>query len=250
MCAEPMRIGILGGTFDPVHLGHIASAREVAEAFSLDRVLLVLAARPPHKTADEAAPASLRWRMLELAVDGAGSLPAGATLEACDIELHRSGPSWTVDTLRDLAQMFAGAQLFLILGADAYEEIDTWSRPEEIPRLANIIVTTRPGRGNDAHDPKPPVAARGDARYDPAIGVHVHTSGHTIRGHRIRGIEVSATDIRRRVRAGLPFEHLTGDAVAHFIKEHRLYGSGGAAAPSGGRQIDPNTQGAGKHCKE
>jgi len=264
MCAEARRIGILGGTFDPVHLGHLASAREIGAAYSLERVLLVLSARPPHKQTDEAAPAELRWQMLTLAVaaacgkashaaacgepshaaacgkasDPAAGGPsrdaASCTLEPCDIELRRSGPSWTVDTLHDLGRAYPGAHLFLILGIDAYEEIDTWSRPGEILSLASVIVTTRPGRDFPQGAPLPPVAARKDARYDPAIGVYVHTSGHTLSAHRIRGIEVSATDIRRRVRSGLPIAHLTGDAVAGFITEHRLYGAGNA--PAGGRE--------------
>ncbi|MFN2426415.1 MAG: nicotinate-nucleotide adenylyltransferase [Candidatus Binatia bacterium] len=236
MCAEATRIGVLGGTFDPVHLGHLASAREIAAAYSLDRVLLVLAARPPHKRTDDAAPAELRWRMLTLAVEQAettieGPLLAHAgVLEACDIELRRSGPSFTVDTLHDLQRLHPDAGLFLILGIDAYEEIDTWSRPGEILSLASIIVTTRPGREFPGGALLPPVAARRDARYDPAIGAHVHTSGHIVSSHRIRGLEISATDIRNRVRSGLPVAHLTGDAVARFITEHRLYGSGDAAS--------------------
>jgi len=238
MCADRPRLGVLGGTFDPVHLGHLASAREVAAAFALDRVLLVLSARPPHKSVEDAAPAELRWQMLKLAVETSAALPASVPLEASDIEIRRNGPSFTVDTLRELAEKHPGAELFLILGIDAYTEIDTWHRPGEILELASIIVTSRPGR-DKAGDfaggapPLPPVAARARARYDPAIGAHVHTSGHTIRGHRIRGIEVSATDIRRRVRSGLPVESLTGEAVARFITEHHLYRDAGASGEPG-----------------
>lgn len=255
MCADNRRIGILGGTFDPVHLGHLASAREIAKAYALERVLLVLAARPPHKRGDEAAPVDLRWQMLNLAVreaadqasllaeprpsepePGRPASPSAAStvLEPCDIELRRDGPSWTVDTLRECAAAYPGAELFLILGIDAYDDIDTWSRPGEILALANIIVTTRPGREFPQGAPLPPVAARKDARYDSAIGVYVHNSGHTVRGHHIRGIEASATDIRHRVRSGFPFAHLTGVAVARFLTEHRLYGAGDA--PAGGRE--------------
>ncbi len=232
MCAE-RRIGILGGTFDPVHLGHLASAREVAAACSLDKVLLVLSARPPHKSeGDDAAAGDMRWQMLRLAVDeDLRRHRGGAVLEASDIELRRGGTSYTVDTLRELRALHPAEQLFLILGIDAYEEIDTWSRPGEILELASVIVTSRPGCDFAQGAVIPPVAARDSARYDPSIGVYVHTSGHTLRGHRIGGIEVSATDIRRRVRAGLPVAHLTGDAVARFITDHRLYGSG---APGSG----------------
>jgi nicotinate-nucleotide adenylyltransferase len=252
MCADA-RIGILGGTFDPVHLGHLASAREVAAAHCLDRVLLVLSARPPHKSdGDDAAPDQMRWQMLCLAVEESRRNHAdAAVLEASDIELRRSGPSYTVDTLRELGALHPRAELFLIVGIDAYEEIDTWSRPGEILELASVIVTSRPGCDFAQGAVIPPVAARSSAGYDPAIGVHVHTSGHTLRGHRISGIEVSATDIRRRARTGLPIAHLTGDAVARYITEHGLYGSGtrtaghGHAAPADGR----SAQGDAKHWK-
>jgi nicotinate-nucleotide adenylyltransferase len=227
MCAEATRIGVLGGTFDPIHLGHIESAHEIAAAFSLDKVLVLLSARPPHKNPEEAAPAAQRWEMVRLAVAG------DPLLEACDLELRREGPSYTVDTLRELRGLHPGSHLFLILGIDAYEEVDSWSRPGELPALASIVVTTRPGRDCPAGAPLPPVAARADACYDPRIGLYVHSSGHAIHGHRIRGVEVSATDIRRRARLGLPIAHLTGDAVARFILEHRLYGAGSDSRPTG-----------------
>ncbi len=285
MCADRVRLGILGGTFDPVHVGHIASATEIARAFALTRVLLVLSARPPHKTAGEAAPAADRWKMLELAAAEANASSPDVVFEPCDIEMRRDAPSWTVDTLKEIAKSHPHSDLFLILGADAYAEIDSWSRPGEIPALANIVVTTRPGwqragadvsRSADADvrriatadrrldsgadvpasgaemqrnvhgeasTPLPPVAAREDARYDPDIGVYVHTSGHTIHGHRIRGIEVSSSEIRSRVRRGLPVEHLTGDAVARYIHQHRLYADGSTREPAGSAK---SSQGAGK----
>lgn len=247
MCADRIRLGVLGGTFDPVHLGHIASATEIAEAFSLTRVLLVLSSRPPHKPTGDAAPAADRWRMLGLAAASAEADHAGVVLEPCDIEMRRDGPSWTVDTLAEIAGRQNHAELFLILGADAYADIDTWSRPGEIPGLANIIVTTRPGwQGVHARGscPLPPVAARADARYDSNIGGYVHTSGHTIVGHRIRGIEVSSSEIRSRVRAELPIEHLTGVAVARYIHEHRLYAADRTPRPAG--SVPSTTRGAGK----
>jgi nicotinate-nucleotide adenylyltransferase len=252
MCADT-RIGVLGGTFDPVHLGHLASAREVAAAHSLDKVLLVLSARPPHKSdGEDAAPDDMRWQMLCLAVEENRREHAdAAVLEASDIELRRSGPSYTVDTLRELGALHPGAELFLILGIDAYEEIDTWSRPGEILELASVIVTSRPGCDFAQGAVIPPVAARSSAGYDPSIGVHVHTSGHTLRGHRIGGIEVSATDIRRRVRTGLPVAHLTGGAVARYITEHGLYGSGAHGTGSGGpgSERGRSAKGDAKHWK-
>jgi nicotinate-nucleotide adenylyltransferase len=221
----PRRIGVFGGTFDPVHRGHLASAVEIAAAHDLHPVLLVLSADPPHKRAADAASAADRWRMLQLAVGDAearGEAPAGL-LVPCDVEIRRAGPSWTVDTLRQLAAEHPGAELFFIVGADAYADIETWKQPGELLALANVIVTSRPGSDSLSQPPIPPIAARDHARYDPVIGVYVHTSGHTLRGHRIRGIEVSATGIRRDSSLGKPLETLTGDSVARYIREHGLY---------------------------
>jgi nicotinate-nucleotide adenylyltransferase len=254
MCAD-RRIGILGGTFDPVHLGHLASAREVAAAHVLDRVLLVLSARPPHKSGGEDAAADdMRWRMLRLAVEESRRrYPDAAVLEASDLELRRSGPSFTVDTLRELQALHPAARLFLILGIDAYDEVDTWSRPGELLELASVIVTSRPGCDFTPGAVIPPVASRSSATYDSSIGGHVHTSGHTLRGHRIGGIEVSATDIRDRVRAGLPVAHLTGEDVARFIHEHALYGAGaanaGPDAARAGSDAVANDSGSSAHAR-
>ncbi len=212
------RIGILGGTFDPVHQGHVASAVEIADAFSLDRVLLVLSARPPHKPDAHPAPIEHRLAMLALAAR------ADPRIEASDIEVRRPGPSYTVDTLSALARRCPEAALYLIVGIDAYRDIDTWSRPESLLRLANIIVTNRPGLTDEAR-PKPPVAARNACCYDPTIDAYVHESGHQLVFHSINGVEVSATEIRNRIRRGLPVHDLTGPAVARYIAEHGLYGT-------------------------
>ncbi len=212
------RIGILGGTFDPVHRGHVASAVEIANAFSLDRVLLVLSARPPHKPEAHPAPVEHRLAMLALAAQ------TDPRIEASDIEVRRPGPSYTVDTLSTLARCHPEAELYLIVGIDAYRDIDTWSRPESLLQLANIVVTSRPGSAREAR-PQPPVAARSACCYDPAIDAYVHESGHRLVFHSINGVEVSATEIRDRIRRGLPVDDLTGPAVARYIAEHGLYGT-------------------------
>jgi nicotinate-nucleotide adenylyltransferase len=215
--ARPQRIGMLGGTFDPVHLGHVKSAEQIARDLDLDRILLVLSARPPHKNETAHASTEDRLAMLRLAV-------AGTThLEASDVEIARSGPSYTVDTLRGLAADNPQAELFLILGMDAWLEVDSWHKPEELLTLAHVIVTTRPGLDFRDTPALPPVVARDACWYDSAIGSYVHRSGHRLTTHPIQGIEASSTDIRRRVREGLPFEHLVPHAVARYIHERGLY---------------------------
>jgi nicotinate-nucleotide adenylyltransferase len=211
------RIGILGGTFDPVHRGHLASAEHVARACDLERVLLVLSARPPHKAEVAHASVEDRLAMLRLAVAG------HPLLEASDAEVRRSGASYTVDTLSELARARPEAELFLIVGIDAWLEVDTWHRPEELLARANVIVTTRPG----AHFPRtgvvPPVVARAACCYDPSIGSYVHKSGHRLAVQPIDGVEASSTDIRRRVREGRPIDHLVEPSVADYIHRHGLY---------------------------
>ncbi len=209
-------MGILGGTFDPVHRGHVRAAIEVADALGLSRVLMIPAARPPHKPGFEPAPAAHRLAMLELAAR------EDPRLTPCAIELKRKGPSYTVDTLEELAGKLPGAAFFLILGSDAYREIDTWHRPQRLLELADIVVVRRPGcAGSERREP--PVAARALCCYDPAIDGYVHQSGHRIVFQPIQGVEVSATEVRERVARGLPITELTGPEVARYIAQHGLY---------------------------
>ena len=223
MSADGPRIGILGGTFDPIHLGHLASAKDVAAAFQLERVLLVPAATPPHKIGREITAAPLRWEMVKLAIEEEQRRDDALSVEACDVEMTRAGPSWTVDTLLELQRQFPNDHLFLILGIDAYNEIDTWSRSGEILQMASVIVTDRPGNFSPTHPLLPPIAARGHARYDSSINAHIHNSGHALYSHHIRGVEASSTEIRSLARRGLPIEEFTGPAVARFVTERGLY---------------------------
>ena len=211
------RIGILGGTFDPIHRGHLASASDTARAFALGRVLLVLSARPPHK--DETAHASVEERLAMLRL-AAASEPL---LEVSDVEVRRPGASYTVDTLREAGRAHPGTELYLIVGIDAWREVDTWHHPEELLELANVIVTSRPGADFTPTDVIPPVAGRSACCYDSNISSYVHRSGHRLAAHRIVGIDVSSTDVRRRIRDNLSFEHLVPSPVAHYIRQHGLY---------------------------
>ena len=229
MCADARRIGVLGGTFDPVHLGHLAAAREAARALQLDKVLLVLSARPPHKDEAGAAPAAMRWRMLELAVAADAARHGDHLLEACDVEMQRDAPSWTVDTLALLQSRYPDGELFLLLGSDAYAEVDTWSRPERLLELAHVVVIGRPGSTQATATPLPPIAAREACRYDPRIAAHVHRSGHRLRALAIDGLEASSSEVRSRIRKGESIRELTGPDVARYVREHGLYlpGAGG-----------------------
>jgi len=189
----PVRsIGLLGGSFDPVHHGHLIAGRIAAEALGLDELRFVPAREQPFKQGRHGAPAADRAAMLDLAVAGA----PGFAVER--VELDRPGPSYTVDTLRALRARDPGAALTLLLGADAAAELDAWHRAEELPGLARIVVFGRPGA---------PMPAT------PLITGTVE----------VPAIEISATEIRARVRAGQPIRYWVADAVAEYIARHRLY---------------------------
>jgi len=189
----PVRsIGLLGGSFDPVHHGHLIAGRIAAEALGLDELRFVPAREQPFKQGRHGAPAADRAAMLDLAVAGA----PGFAVER--VELDRPGPSYTVDTLKALRARDPGAELTLLLGADAAAELDAWHRAEELPGLARIVVFGRPGA---------PMPAT------PLITGTVE----------VPAIEISATEIRARVRAGRPIRYWVPDAVAEYIARHRLY---------------------------
>ena len=188
-------MGVLGGTFDPPHLGHLIAARDAAERLGLDRVLLVLAARPPHKSATH-APAALRMEMLEAAV---GDDPV---LVASDLELRRSGPSFTVDTLAELRALHPDAELVLLIGVDQWRRLGTWKDPEGIGRLARVAVMAR-----DGEDP---------AGVDPGLAI-------TPAVVPVARIDLSATEIRARVRQGRSIRHLVPEGVRRIIERQALY---------------------------
>ena len=138
-----MRVGILGGTFDPIHEGHLAAARGAMDCADLDRVLFVPSATPPHR-GPAVADAEQRIAMARLAIAGE------PRFEVADIEVRRGAISYTVDTLRELQRLHPGDELFLILGWDAAKLLPSWREPEEVRRLASILVVTRPGSGKPA----------------------------------------------------------------------------------------------------
>jgi nicotinate-nucleotide adenylyltransferase len=177
----------------------------------------MLSARPPHKPLHHPASIEDRWAMLRLAAR------ARPLLDPSDLEVRRPGPSYTVDTLREVAHAQPDREIFLIVGIDAYAEVDTWHHPEQLLELANVIVTTRPGHPLPPHGVEPPVAGREDCCYDPAIGGHRHKSGHRLYVHLLDGLTISSSEIRRRAAAGLDVSDLTGPEIAEYIRNHRLY---------------------------
>lgn len=210
-----MSLGILGGTFNPVHLAHLRIAEEVAEVLALERVLFLLSAAPPHKAGD-VAPASQR---LEMLLRATASNPA---FEVSRIELEREGPSYTLDTLRELGRRHPGRRLWFILGSDAFAELDSWHRPEELIAAASFAVVERPGRGAADLDGLLPASLRPHYRRGPR-GLE-HAAGQEVRCVPVTPLGISASELRRRLRRGASIRYLVPDSVLEHIEKHHLYG--------------------------
>ena len=194
------RIGVLGGTFDPIHIGHLAAARAAIECARLDRVLFVPTGQPPHRPA-AAASADHRLEMTRLATAG------DQRFAVSDLELRRPGASFTSDTLRDLRALYPDADLFLILGWDAARLFRTWHEPDQVRRLAAIVVVARPGSGSP--QPADLAAAGLDGEH-----VVVCVDGTP---------DVSASAIRRDVVGGRSLDGKVPPAVQQYVAAHGLY---------------------------
>ena len=196
-----MRIGILGGTFNPPHLGHLVCAQEAHRELALDRVLFIPARIPPHKPVEHEPGASHRLEMCRLA---AGEDDRFAV---SDLELRREGPSYTVDTLEELSSHESKPELFLIVGGDIAVGLPRWRDPERVLRLATLAIAKRQGTARAA----------------------VQDSLSTLKGGErscfftMPRIGVSSTLIRRRVRGAQPIRYLVPDLVARYIEQHNLY---------------------------
>lgn len=214
------RIGILGGTFNPPHLGHLALARHAHEALGLDRVFLMPSREPPHKR--EAADPGPRHRlaMCRLLADG------DPAVSACGLETRRAGPSYTVDTLRELHSTHPGQELTFIAGADAVATLASWREPGALLGLADVAIAARPGAAAD-EALQAVAAVRSSPRDAPGA------ASRNVRLLELEPLDVSSSAARDRAARGEPIEALVGQAVADYIAEHGLYGAGGGARGSG-----------------
>lgn len=189
-------IGVFGGTFDPIHVGHLVAAADARVALGLERVLLVVAADPWQKAGGVGAPAKDRLAMVEAAVEGIEGLDADGS------EIERGGPTYTADTLADLAGRHPGEELVLIVGSDVAASLDTWKRVDEIRARASLAVLARPGTEKGVPPP-----------------------GWPFRVVETPRLEISSTDIRERLATGRPVDWLVPAPVVDYIRANRLYGS-------------------------
>ncbi|MEE6263448.1 nicotinate-nucleotide adenylyltransferase [Plantactinospora sonchi] len=190
------RIGIMGGTFDPIHHGHLVAANEVADRFELDEVLFVPTGQPWQKADEPVSPAEDRYLMTVIAT------ASNPRFQVSRVDIDRGGPTYTVDTLRDLHDQYGPkVQLFFITGADALEKILSWKDLDQMFELAHFIGVTRPGfELSDAHLP-----------------------ADTVSLVEVPAMAISSTDCRRRVAAGGPVWYLLPDGVVQYIAKRRLY---------------------------
>jgi len=210
-------IGILGGTFNPIHIGHLRSAEEVCEARGLDRILFIPTATPPHKHKDGVIAAAHRLAMVTLAVAG------NPRFRVSTIEVERRGRSYSVDTVRLLRERTPAARFSFIMGMDAFREIATWKDYRRIFALCDIIVTSRPPFGESPLRAALPVAVRKEFCYRPSVRILEHRTGNRIIFQRISDLEISASVIRNRLHQGLSVRYLVPSTVERYIARHRLY---------------------------
>lgn len=197
-----MRLGVLGGTFDPVHRGHLALAGAARDELGLEQVLFVPAGQPWRKTGQEIGANGDRLAMLRLALEGDPSF------EIATLELERSGPSYTADTLEALAAQRRGDELYFIVGQDALADLPNWVRPERILELARLAVARRPTVSAEALEEA--------QRRVPGLRERVVWL-------KMPPVEVSATEIRERVGRGQPIRGMVAPAVERYIQQHGLY---------------------------
>jgi nicotinate-nucleotide adenylyltransferase len=213
-----MRIGLFGGTFDPIHWGHLRSAEEVSETFELDRILFIPASIPPHKRGETATPARDRLQMVRLAA------ARNPRFRVSTVEISRPGVSYSIDTIRHFAERKSeGDSLFFIIGLDAFREIGSWKNFTEIFPLCDFIVTSRPGSKDNDPLRGTGVAVKKLFCYDLKRGNYKHLSGTRIFFIKLTDIAISASGIRERVKEGKSIRYLVPSRVETYIKKRGLY---------------------------
>lgn len=207
----------MGGSFNPVHNAHLQIAKVAQSAFSLDRVLFIPAADPPHKTLAGGVPFDVRCRMVELAIKGE------ATFELSTIEGERSGKSYSIDTIRAFNKQLPLDELFFIIGGDSFGEMGLWHSYAAIFASCSIIAVERPG--HEIIDPSGslPVSIRGDFRHDKEGHRLIHQSGHSVYFLQGTPQEISSTEVRRLAARGDSITHLVPSDVAAYISQQRIY---------------------------
>lgn len=197
-----MRVGVIGGTFDPIHIGHLIIAEGARDALDLQRVIFVPAGQPPHKRSSRISPAEHRLKMVRLAIAGNGCFTASR------VDIDREGPSYTVDTVRLLHDAWGpDVRIYLLIGGDSLAELPTWYQPERLLEICQVVAVPRPGYELDLE----------------SLDVKIPGTSERIQMLSMPLVDLSATEIRDRVRDRRSIRYLVPDAVERYIYRHRLY---------------------------
>ncbi|MFQ5329835.1 MAG: nicotinate-nucleotide adenylyltransferase [Thermodesulfobacteriota bacterium] len=212
-----MTVAIMGGTFNPVHYGHLRVAEEVRELLNVDKIIFIPAFNPPHKDDDSFISSEHRIEMVRLAIED------NPSFEVSDREIRRGGASYSVETLREMADEEGGEEIHFIVGADSFNEITTWHKYKEIFTLANIIVVPRPGYRFKRVEEALPVAEARSFWYDEARDIYSNKYGRFVKFMETTPMGISSSTIREVVKRGGSTRYLIPPAVEGYIEREHLY---------------------------
>jgi nicotinate-nucleotide adenylyltransferase len=215
-----MKLGIFGGTFNPIHTAHLRIAEEVRDRLELAEVVFVPAAMPPHKELAEDLPFALRYEMVRQAIAD------NPSFSLSDMEGKREGKSWSIDTVRAFRRERPGDEIFFIIGSDSFIDFGSWREYAAFFHCCNIVAVERPDAKIPALDTVLPEAVAGEFRYHQQERRLVHRSGYSV--YYLEGfpLRISSSAIRELARLGRSIRYLVPAAVEHYIKEQRLYENG------------------------
>jgi nicotinate-nucleotide adenylyltransferase len=213
-----MKWGLLGGTYDPIHFGHLRCAEEIREMFDLNRIIFVPASRPPHKLEAEITAFYHREQMVKLAIED------NPSFSFSDIEHERGGVSFSVETVEYfLGRYLKDLELYFIVGQDAFHAIRTWKDWENLLALCHFVIMTRPGYESRGLDGILPADFAARFAYDEAARGYRGPNGQVIYFREVTFLDIAASRIRARVRAGQSVRYLVPDVVRHYIRKNDLY---------------------------
>ena len=216
-----MKWGLFGGTFDPIHIGHLRCAEEVLEIFELNRIIFVPASLPPHKLDARITPFHHREQMVKLAIDG------NPDFSFSDVECQRQGNSYSVETVEYFLQKYVkDLDLFFITGQDAFQAIRTWKDWQRLLAMCHFVVMTRPGYANMTLDGILPAEFSSTFAFDEKVQGYRGPTGRMVYFRQVTFLDISSSDIRRRAGEGKSIKYIVPDAVRHYIAKHSLYRTG------------------------
>jgi nicotinate-nucleotide adenylyltransferase len=213
-----MKWGLLGGTFDPIHVGHLRCAEEILEMFALNRIIVIPASKPPHKIDGHITSFYHREQMITLAIE------ENPVFSFSDVENKRENTSYSVETVEYILKKYMeNLELYFILGQDAFHAIHTWKEWEKLLLLCNFVVMTRPGYEDRGLKPILPADFASQFIYDDSIQGFRGPTGHVIYFRGVTFLDISSSDIRERVKRGKSIKYLVPETVRHYITKNSLY---------------------------